>query len=236
MKSKYRPFDYLTSNYGTEVYRLINVKNLKKSFDNEDIINISEFTFEKGKSYIIFGPSGCGKSTLLNIIAGVITSDSGGVIVNDLDITKLSPVKRDDYRLKSVGYVFQDFRLLDNMTVEDNLRLLELEIKRKFDVDKMLDALGILAKKNKKVTTLSVGEKQRVAIARALIKDPLVLLADEPTGNLNLRIANEIMSLIAGYAKKLDIPVIAVSHNYNMKEYFDVCIEMSELNRGVVNV
>ncbi len=215
---------------------MIKVINLKKSFDNEAIIDIPEFTFEKGISYILFGPSGCGKSTLLNIIAGVITSDSGEVIVNDLDITKLSPVKRDDYRLTSVGYVFQDFRLLSNMTVEDNLRLLELEIKQKFDIDKMLDALGILAKKNKKVSTLSVGEKQRVAIARALVKDPLGLLADEPTGNLNKRIAKEIMSLIAGYAKNLDIHVIAVSHDYSMKEYFDVSIEMSELNRGTINV
>lgn len=211
---------------------MIKIKDLKKSFDNEEIIDISDITFEKGVSYIIFGPSGCGKSTLLNIIAGVIPSDSGQVVVNDLDITALSPVKRDDYRLKSVGYVFQDFRLLDDMTVEDNLRLLELEIKQNFDIDKILDALGILAKKNNKVTTLSVGEKQRVAIARALIKDPLVLLADEPTGNLNARIANEIMSLTAGYAKKLGIPVIVVSHDHSMKEFFDVSMDMSELNRG----
>lgn len=211
---------------------MIRINSLRKSFDNEDIINISEFTFKKGLSYIIFGPSGCGKSTLLNIIAGVIPADSGQVVVNGLDITGLPPVKRDEYRLKSVGYVFQDFRLLDDMTVEDNLRILELEIKQKFDIDKMLDALGILAKKNKKVTTLSVGEKQRAAIARALINEPLVLLADEPTGNLNTRIAKEIMSLTAGYAKKLGIPVIVVSHDHGMKEYFDVSIEMSELNGG----
>ncbi len=214
---------------------MINLLNLRKSYDNECIIDISELSFEKGISYIIFGPSGSGKSTLLNIIAGVIPSDSGEVIVNDLDIARLSPVKRDDYRLNSVGYVFQDFRLLENMTVEDNLKLLELEIKQTFDVDEILDTLGLLTKKSKKVTTLSVGEKQRVAIARALIKDPLLLLADEPTGNLNLRIAREIMSLFAGYAKNLDIPVIAVSHDYIMKEYFDVSIEMFELNRGAVN-
>ena len=209
---------------------MISIKNLKKNFDGECIIDIPEITFENGVSYIIYGPSGCGKSTLLNIIAGVIPSDSGQITVDELDITELSPVKRDEYRLNSVGYVFQDFRLLDGMTVEDNLRLLELEIRQRFDIERILDGLGILSKKNKKVTTLSVGEKQRVAIARALIKEPTVLLADEPTGNLNARLAKEIMPVIAGYAKKLGIPVLVVSHDYSMREYFDISIEMFELN------
>jgi ABC-type lipoprotein export system ATPase subunit len=209
---------------------LISIKNLKKNFDGECIIDIPEITFENGVSYIIYGPSGCGKSTLLNIIAGVIPSDSGQITVDELNITELSPVKRDEYRLNSVGYVFQDFRLLDGMTVEDNLRLLELEIRHRFDIEQILDGLGILSKKKKKVTTLSVGEKQRVAIARALIKEPAVLLADEPTGNLNARLAKEIMPVIAGYAKKLGIPVLVVSHDYSMREYFDVSREMFELN------
>lgn len=209
---------------------MISIKNLKKNFDGECIIDIPEITFENGVSYIIYGPSGCGKSTLLNIIAGVIPSDSGQITVDELNITELSPVKRDEYRLNSVGYVFQDFRLLDGMTVEDNLKLLELEIRQRFDIERILDGLGILSKKKKKVTTLSVGEKQRVAIARALIKEPAVLLADEPTGNLNARLAKEIMPVIAGYAKKLGIPVLVVSHDYSMREYFDVSREMFELN------
>lgn len=209
---------------------MISIKNLKKNFDGECIIDIPEITFENGVSYIIYGPSGCGKSTLLNIIAGVIPSDSGQITVDELNITELSPVKRDEYRLNSVGYVFQDFRLLDGMTVEDNLKLLELEIRQRFDIERILDGLGILSKKKKKVTTLSVGEKQRVAIARALIKEPAVLLADEPTGNLNARLAKEIMRVIAGYAKKLGIPVLVVSHDYSMREYFDVSREMFELN------
>ncbi len=209
---------------------MINITNLKKSFDNMCIIDISKIAFENGVSYIIFGPSGCGKSTMLNIIAGVIPSDSGQIIVDGLDISGLSPVKRDEYRLNSVGYVFQDFCLLDGMTVEDNLRILELELRHRLDIDQILDSLGILSKKSKKIKTLSVGEKQRVAIARALIKEPAVLLADEPTGNLNSRLAKEIMSVTAGYAKKLGIPVIVVSHDYSMREYFDVSMEISELN------
>lgn len=215
---------------------MIEIKNLQKSYDNERIIDIPQYTFEKGMSYLIFGPSGCGKSTLLNIIAGVIPADSGEVIINGTDITKMSPVKRDEYRLHSVGYVFQDFRLLDQMTVEDNLRLLELEVKEKLDIDEMLEPLGILPKKKKKINTLSVGEKQRVAIARALIKNPLVLLADEPTGNLNKKIADEIMSLTASYAQKYNIPVITVSHDYDMKEHFDNFIEMAELNAELSEV
>lgn len=214
---------------------MITVKNLKKSFDDETVVDVADISFEKGKSYIIFGPSGSGKSTFLNIIAGVIPADAGDVTVNDINISKLSPVKRDDYRLKSVGYVFQDFRLLDNMSVEDNLRIIELEIKKTFDVDKILNTMGIASKKKKKVSTLSVGEKQRVAIARALIKEPLLLLADEPTGNLNTKIAKEIMALIAGYAKEMNIPVIAVSHDHNMRDFFDISMEMSQLNGGAAN-
>jgi ABC-type lipoprotein export system ATPase subunit len=209
---------------------LIQIKKLKKSFDHESILDIAEISFENGVSYIIFGPSGCGKTTLLNLIAGVIPADSGEIAVNEMSISALSPVKRDEYRLNSVGYVFQDFHLLESMTVEDNLRLLELEIKQRFDIEKTLDALGLLPKKNKRVITLSSGEKQRVAIARALIKEPVVLLADEPTGNLNPKLGKEVMLIIAGCAKKLGIPVITVSHDYSMKEYFDVSIEMSELN------
>jgi len=209
---------------------LISIKNVKKSFDHVCIIDIPVMNFENGVSYIIFGPSGCGKTTLLNIIAGVIPVDSGQIHIDRLDITSLSPVKRDEYRLNSVGYVFQDFRLLEDMTVEDNLRLLELEIRQRFNIEHTLAGLGILSKKKKRITTLSIGEKQRVAIARALIKEPSVLLADEPTGNLNSKLAKEIMSITAGYAKKLDIPVIVVSHDHSMKEFFDVSVEMSELS------
>ena len=214
---------------------MITVKNLKKSFDDETVVDVADISFEKGKSYIIFGPSGSGKSTFLNIIAGVIPADAGDVTVDAINISKLSPVKRDDYRLNSVGYVFQDFRLLDNMSVEDNLRIIELEIKKNFDVDKILNTMGIASKKKKKVSTLSVGEKQRVAIARALIKEPLLLLADEPTGNLNTKIAKEIMALIASYAKEMNIPVIAVSHDHSMRDFFDISMEMSQLNGGAAN-
>ncbi len=209
---------------------MIELKNLRKSFEGELLLDIRGFTFQNGVSYLFFGPSGCGKTTLLNIIAGVIPADSGQVIVDGCDIGALSPVKRDAYRLSTVGYVFQEFYLLEKMTVEDNLRLLELELKRKVPVDRTLEALGLGPKKHKKITTLSSGEKQRVAIARALIKEPAVLLADEPTGNLNPRLAGEIMSLIAGCASNLHIPVLAVSHDYGMKGYFDVALEISELN------
>lgn len=209
---------------------MIFIKNLKKSFDHEYIIDIPEITFENGTSYIFFGPSGCGKTTLLNMIAGVIPCDNGQIIVDGLDIGGLSPVKRDEYRLKAVGYVFQEFHLLEKMTVEDNLRLLELELKQKLDIDKALAALGITSKKQKRVATLSSGEKQRVAIARALIKEPALMLADEPTGNLNPRLAGEIMSVIGGCAEKLNIPVVTVSHDYSMKGYFDVALELSDVN------
>lgn len=210
---------------------MIELKNLRKSFEGELLLDIRGFTFQNGVSYLFFGPSGCGKTTLLNIIAGVIPADSGQVIVDGCDIGALSPVKRDAYRLSTVGYVFQEFYLLEKMTVEDNLRLLELELKRKVPVDRTLEALGLGPKKHKKITTLSSGEKQRVAIARALIKEPAVLLADEPTGNLDTATSNQVVDLLRERNAESATAFLIVTHDPALARRCDRVVELVD---GVV--
>lgn len=209
---------------------MIEIHALKKCFGDQPVLEIPEVSFENGTSTVLFGPSGCGKTTLLNIIAGVLPADSGSVLVDGLDVCTLTPVNRDAYRLKTVGYVFQDYRLLDEMSVEDNLNLLTLGSRTTLPVEQYLEALGLADKRKQRVKNLSGGQRQRVAIARALVKQPGLLLADEPTGNLNAKLGYEIMELLAGAAKQYQIPVVVVSHDRSIGSLFDRQIEFSSIN------
>ena len=172
---------------------MIKVKNVSKHFANETAIDYSDITFEKGKSYMLLGASGCGKSTLLNMIAGILSPESGTIEISGEDMTKKSQKEKDKFRIQKIGYIFQDFKLIPEMTVMDNIAILRLEKVDISDADKVLNSLGILEKKNKKVKHLSGGEKQRVAIARAIVKKPDIILADEPTGNLNFAIGEAVI-------------------------------------------
>ncbi len=209
---------------------MIEIKALKKCFSGQPVLDIPHLVFENGTSTVLFGPSGCGKTTLLNIIAGVLPADSGSVVAGGVDVCALTPVKRDAYRLQTVGYVFQDYCLLDDMTVEDNLTLLSLGTRTPLPVEQQLKALGIADKRKQRVGTLSGGQRQRVAIARALIKQPGLLLADEPTGNLNARLGREIMGLLTQAAGLYGIPVVVVSHDRSLGSLFDRQIEFSSVN------
>ena len=191
---------------------MIKVKNVSKHFANETAIDYSDITFEKGKSYMLLGASGCGKSTLLNMIAGILSPESGTIEIAGEDMTKKSQKEKDKFRIQKIGYIFQDFKLIPEMTVMDNIAILRLEKVDIADTDKVLDALGILEKKNKKVKHLSGGEKQRVAIARAIVKKPDIILADEPTGNLDPVTADGIIKLFQSIAKS-GCAVVMSTHN-----------------------
>ena len=209
---------------------MIKVKNVSKHFANETAIDYSDITFEKGKSYMLLGASGCGKSTLLNMIAGILSPESGSIEIAGEDMTKKSQKEKDKFRIQKIGYIFQDFKLIPEMTVMDNIAILRLEKVDISDADKVLDSLGILEKKNKKVKHLSGGEKQRVAIARAIVKKPEIILADEPTGNLNFAIGEAVIKQLIEVSEGKTL--IAVTHDERLGKYFDHIIDMNQVTGG----
>jgi putative ABC transport system ATP-binding protein len=209
---------------------MIKVKNVSKHFANETAIDYSDITFEKGKSYMLLGASGCGKSTLLNMIAGILSPESGTIEIAGEDMTKKSQKEKDKFRIQKIGYIFQDFKLIPEMTVMDNIAILRLEKVDISDADIVLDSLGILEKKNKKVKHLSGGEKQRVAIARAIVKKPDIILADEPTGNLNFAIGEAVIKQLIEVSEGKTL--IAVTHDERLGKYFDHIIDMNQVTGG----
>ncbi|MBQ9914157.1 MAG: ABC transporter ATP-binding protein [Clostridia bacterium] len=209
---------------------MIKVKNVSKQFANETAIDYSDITFEKGKSYMLLGASGCGKSTLLNMIAGILSPERGSIEIAGEDMTGKSQKEKDKFRIQKIGYIFQDFKLIPEMTVADNIAILRLEKVDISDTDKVLDSLGILDKKNKKVKHLSGGEKQRVAIARAIVKKPEIILADEPTGNLNFAIGEAVIKQLIEVSEGKTL--IAVTHDERLGKYFDHIIDMNQVTGG----
>ena len=209
---------------------MIEIKNVTKQFQNETAIDYKDITFESGKSYMLLGASGCGKSTLLNIIAGILSPSGGSVTIDGAVMTEASQKKKDKFRIEKIGYIFQDFKLIEDMTVMDNINILKLEGIKTDGAPKILSELGILEKKNSKIKHLSGGQKQRVAIARALVKKPEIILADEPTGNLNFAIGEEVIKeLVRASSGKT---LIAVTHDDRLSKYFDVVIDMNEITSG----
>lgn len=213
---------------------MIEIKGLKKQFQNETVIKYDDLAFEGGKSYMLLGASGCGKSTLLNMIAGILSPSEGEIIIDGRNMTSLSQKERDSFRIKEIGYIFQDFKLLNEMSVIDNIDILRLEGVSTEKAPQILSELGILEKKNSKVKHLSGGQKQRVAIARALVKEPSIILADEPTGNLNFAIGEQVISELMKSSKGKTL--IAVTHDERLKKYFDVVIDMNEITGGICDL
>ncbi|MBQ5883759.1 MAG: ABC transporter ATP-binding protein [Clostridia bacterium] len=210
---------------------MIEIKNLCKQFQNETEIEYKDITFETGKSYMLLGASGCGKSTLLNIIAGILSPTKGSVIIDGDDMTKESQKKKDKFRIENIGYIFQDFKLINDMTISDNIGILKLEGVDVSGMDEMLKILGIYEKKNSKIKHLSGGQKQRVAIARALVKKPQIILADEPTGNLNFAIGEQVIKELVSVSTGKTL--IAVTHDDRLSKYFDVVVDMNEMTSGM---
>ena len=209
---------------------MIKITNVSKQFPNETAIDYNDITFEKGKSYMLLGASGCGKSTLLNMIAGILSPEKGTIEIAGEDMTKKSQKQKDKFRIEKIGYIFQDFKLIDEMTVMDNIGILRLEKVDISDIDNVLRSLEILDKKNKKVKHLSGGEKQRVAIARAIVKKPEIILADEPTGNLNFSIGEAVIKQLVEISKGKTL--IAVTHDERLGKYFDCTVDMNKMTGG----
>ena len=209
---------------------MIEIKNVTKQFQNETAIDYMDVTFETGKSYMLLGASGCGKSTLLNMIAGILAPTCGSVIIDGVNMTEKSQKEKDAFRIRHIGYIFQDFKLIEDMTVMDNINILRLEGVDTSDAPALLESLGLAEKKNSKIKHLSGGQKQRVAIARALVKSPDIILADEPTGNLNFAIGEQVIQELTHIAEGKTL--IAVTHDDRLAKYFDAVIDVNDMTGG----
>ena len=210
---------------------MIEIKDLGKQFQNETEIEYLDMKFETGRSYMLLGASGCGKSTLLNMIAGIISPTKGSIIIDGVDMSAANQKEKDKFRIKKIGYIFQDFKLINDMTVADNIGILRLEGVDISGLDDMLRSLDIYEKKNAKIKHLSGGQKQRVAIARALVKRPDIILADEPTGNLNFAIGEQVIKELVAVSEGKTL--IAVTHDERLSKYFDEVIDMNKMTSGM---
>ena len=210
---------------------MIECKGLSKSFRNETAIDYADLRFEDNASYMLLGASGCGKSTLLNMIAGILSPDRGSIVIDEREMNTLSQKEKDRFRIAKIGYIFQDFKLIPDMTVLDNIDILRLEGIDTTGARELLDCLGMGMKKHRRVRNLSGGERQRVAIVRALVKRPPIILADEPTGNLNFAIGEQVIRELTRAAKGKTL--IAVTHDDRLAPYFDHVIDMNAVTSGM---
>ena len=184
--------------------------------------NVS-LTVNPGEVYLLMGPSGSGKTTLITILGGLLSSTDGDVVINGEDITRLKENKLPEFRLNNIGFIFQSFNLLSALTAVENVAvpLMAKSISRKVALDRakeMLKILGLESRLNNKPANLSGGEKQRVAIGRALITDPDIILADEPTANLDSKNGHEVMLKLCGVACAENKSVIIVSHDARIRD------------------
>ncbi|MBW3112203.1 ABC transporter ATP-binding protein [Bacillus sp. MCCB 382] len=168
---------------------------------------------ERGEIVVILGPSGSGKSTLLNAIGGIDVVDSGSIIVNDHDITQLNDRKLVDYRREEVGFVFQMYNLIPNLTVYENIELTASISPNALSISEVIDAVGLSGMEDRFPRELSGGQQQRVSIARAVVKAPKLLLCDEPTGALDSATSKEILQLIEKVNEEFDTTVLIITHN-----------------------
>lgn len=171
------------------------------------------FDVEQGQFAVILGPSGAGKSTVLNILGGMDSPDEGQVYVGDKDISQYSKKQLTAYRREDVGFVFQFYNLVPNLTARENVELASQISPDALDVDEVMESVGLTDRRDNFPAQLSGGEQQRVAIARALAKNPKLLLCDEPTGALDIETGKQILRLLQNTAREFNTTVIVITHN-----------------------
>jgi len=210
----------------------IEIDDIKKSYgagENKfQVLKGISFKVNKGEMVVLLGPSGSGKSTLLNIIGGIDTLDSGRVGIDGEYIENMSEKERIAYRRKNLGYIFQSYNLIPNLTVRENIEVGEYLSKNHLDIDELIDVLGLKKHQDKIPNQLSGGQQQRTSIGRAIIKNPNLLLCDEPTGALDSDTSKQILELIEKVKNKYNTSIIMVTHNENIAKMADVIIRLKD--------
>jgi putative ABC transport system ATP-binding protein len=219
---------------------ILEVKNLKKSYmspegEKDLVIDIPIFTVNQGEQIALQGGSGSGKTTFLNLIAGILRADDGSILLAGQELSSLSEPERDRLRADNIGYVFQTFNLLQGYTVLENI-LVGMMFGNGIEKDFarfLLERVGLKERMNYYPRQLSAGQQQRVAVARALANRPKLVLADEPTGNLDFRRAREVVELTRQACFENGAALLLVSHDQNVLEQFDKIEQLANINRAL---
>ncbi len=210
----------------------IKIENLKKKYiigENEIIANNDiNFEINKGEFVVILGSSGAGKSTLLNILGGMDIADSGNIFIDNKNIANYTREELTRYRRNDVGFIFQFYNLLPNLTAKENIELASELVKEDIDVTEVLKDLGLENRMNNFPSQLSGGEQQRVSIARAIAKNPKILLCDEPTGALDFNTGKQVLKILVNLSLEKNVTVIVVTHNSEIVKVADKIIYMQD--------
>lgn len=218
---------------------LLSIRDLVKRYPSDEgaeieVVRVGRFELQPGEQVLLQGESGSGKSTLLNLIAGIVAADAGEIHLSGENVCALSESARDAHRARSLGYVFQNFNLLNGYTCLENVEL-GMSFGAGVDSDfaaHLLERVGLANRRNYRPDQLSQGQKQRVAIARALANRPKLVLADEPTGNLDPANAAVALELIQSLCRENEAALLFVSHDPHLKAKFERTIDLADLNEA----
>ena len=219
----------------------IEINDIKKSFGSGEskieVLKGINIDIAKGEICVLLGPSGSGKSTLLNIIGGIDTADSGYISINGEKTASMNEKSLTMYRRKHLGYIFQMYNLIPNLNIKENIEVGAYLSDKPLNIDDLLHTLGLYEHRHKLPNQLSGGQQQRTAIGRAIIKNPDILLCDEPTGALDYKTSKEILKLIYDLNKKYNSTIIMVTHNDAIKNMADRVVKLrdGQIRKNYVN-
>ncbi len=221
--------------------KFLEVSNVFKAYgegdSRQEVLRGMDFTVAKGEFCVLLGPSGSGKSTLLNIIGGIDSADDGFIAINGDKLRDMDEKALTQYRRKHLGYVFQLYNLIPNLTVKENIEVGAYLSDKALDIDELLKTLGLYEHRHKLPNQLSGGQQQRTSIGRAIVKNPDILLCDEPTGALDYNTSKEILKLIEEVNQKYGNTIIMVTHNEAIQNMADHTIKLRDgrVRKNIVN-